>query len=431
MLPLSTSELVRHRSPFPICLPHTQLSSLRRFFQTTGCSLGEFACPLNLNTFVVRGSQSRFYVRRFSPLWKPVLIHLKDTEDATINLSSQSITRATTTATNKATSTVMARAKAVPTDTKPDATAPAKQNHTTLSETANPFNNADPFDNAIPSSRLPTLTMTAPNKASSTVTTRAKTVLTDAKPDATAPTKRKYPALSEIVGPSNKNQEGRPMGKRATKDKPKEKFDSVVSKNLTTTTSTIRQPLKAVTGAVPQSRKAVISVFERVQRLDQIREDPPPGSDATAIDSPHRAKAEILETKSLRVVSSRKQLKSVETDEEESKRVVKKCRTSSSSLPEVVVHTLPEIVYSKRTTTPEVDPYGDQWDDLDAEGADDPLMVSEYACEIFVYLKEVEVSELPSMSFPSLTPTSPRYPPCLTPIIWRCKRIWHGRCEAF
>ena len=108
-----------------------------------------------------------------------------------------------------------------------------------------------------PSSRLitrakPISTTTVPNKAVSTVTTKAKTVLTDAKPDATAPTKRKRAALGEIAGPS-KNQKEKPASKRTTKVKPKEKFDGVVLKStvtMTTTTSTIRQPLKAVTGAV-------------------------------------------------------------------------------------------------------------------------------------------------------------------------------------
>ena len=202
------------------------------------------------------------------------------------------------------------------------------------------------------------------------------------------------------------------MSKHTTKDKPKEKFDSFVLKTLSTVmtmpTSTIRQPLKAVTSAIPQSRKAVISVSEQVQQLEQIRKDLPPGGDAMAIDPPHRAKAEILETKSLRVVSSRKQLKPVdEVDDEESKHVVKKHRTSSSDLleeAEVVARILPEIAHPKWSTTPEADPEGDQWDDLNAEDTDDPLMVSKYVHEIFSYLKEVEVSKFPSISFPSLTP---------------------------
>ena len=39
----------------------------------------------------------------------------------------------------------------------------------------------------------------------------------------------------------------------------------------------------------------------------------------------------------------------------------------------------------------EADPNGPDWEDLDAEDADDPMMVSEYVTEIFDYLKVVEV----------------------------------------
>lgn len=39
----------------------------------------------------------------------------------------------------------------------------------------------------------------------------------------------------------------------------------------------------------------------------------------------------------------------------------------------------------------EADPNGPDWEDLDTEDADDPMMVSEYVTEIFDYLKVVEV----------------------------------------
>jgi len=230
------------------------------------------------------------------------------------------------------------------------------------------------------------------------------------------------------------------MSKRTTKDKPKEKFDGVVLKKstvTTTTTSTIRQPLKAVTGGAHQSRRAVISVSEQVQQLEQIQEDIPAGSDPMAIDIPHRTKAEILETKSLRVVSSRKQLKPVDVvDEEESRRVVKKRRTSSD-LPEeaqIVAHIPPEVedpvAHPKRSTTPEADPDGDQWDDLDAEDADDPLMVSDYVTEIFAYLKEVEVSGLSTIPFYHLsqvfqktTMPNPNYMEMQKDLAWKMRGI--------
>ena len=244
------------------------------------------------------------------------------------------------------------------------------------------------------------------------------------------------------MGPSNQNQKEKPTGRRAAKDKPKEKFDGVVLKEstvkATTTTSTIRQPLKAVTGVVPHSRKAVISVSEQVQQLEQVHRDIPAGGDQMVIDPPHRIKAEVLETKSIHAVSSRKQLKHMgEVDEEDSKRVVKKRRTSSD-LPEEarIVALIPPgeteglVAHPKQSTTPEADPDGEQWDDLDVEDADDPLMVSEYVHEIFVYLQEVEVSETPPASFYHLSPTprKRRYPTLTT---WRCKRILRGRCKVF
>lgn len=41
-------------------------------------------------------------------------------------------------------------------------------------------------------------------------------------------------------------------------------------------------------------------------------------------------------------------------------------------------------------------PYGTQlWNDLDAEGCDDPVMVSEYFADICVYFKEIEVRVSP------------------------------------
>ena len=86
---------------------------------------------------------------------------------------------------------------------------------------------------------------------------------------------------------------------------------------MTTTTSTIRQPLKAVTGVVLHSRKVVISVSEQVQQLEQVHRNIPAGGDQMVIDPPHHVKAEVLETKSIHAVSSCKQIEPVsEVDKE-------------------------------------------------------------------------------------------------------------------
>lgn len=47
----------------------------------------------------------------------------------------------------------------------------------------------------------------------------------------------------------------------------------------------------------------------------------------------------------------------------------------------------------------EADPDGDEWDDLDAEDADDPVMVSEYVVEIFNYLKGVEQTTMANPTY--------------------------------
>ncbi|KAI0777212.1 A/B/D/E cyclin [Trametes elegans] len=87
-----------------------------------------------------------------------------------------------------------------------------------------------------------------------------------------------------------------------------------------------------------------------------------------------------------------------EEDEEEASRAYKKRRTSSD-MPDVAAMHEEEVenaVIPKEQAEAEADPGGDEWDDLDAEDADDPLMVSEYVVEIFDYLKQVELTTMPN-----------------------------------
>jgi len=77
----------------------------------------------------------------------------------------------------------------------------------------------------------------------------------------------------------------------------------------------------------------------------------------------------------------------------------------------------------------EVDPEGDEWDNLDAEDADDPLMVSEYVVEIFKYMKEVEVFLYFLVMWHQLTllPSNQPYPALCT---WAVRRGSHGACAG-
>ena len=90
-----------------------------------------------------------------------------------------------------------------------------------------------------------------------------------------------------------------------------------------------------------------------------------------------------------------------EEDDAESKRVFKKRRTSSEAPEEIEVEPQDESEAAAERVAAELEPYlhdspeaqpdGDQWDDLDEEDADDPLMVSDYVADIFEYYKQIEV----------------------------------------
>ncbi|KAH9853659.1 cyclin-like protein [Lenzites betulinus] len=88
-----------------------------------------------------------------------------------------------------------------------------------------------------------------------------------------------------------------------------------------------------------------------------------------------------------------------EDDDEEAHRTHKKRRTSSD-VPDVAAMHEEEV---ENTVIPKEDVDADHeeelWDDLDAEDADDPLMVSEYVVEIFEYLKQVEQTTMSNPNY--------------------------------
>lgn len=75
-----------------------------------------------------------------------------------------------------------------------------------------------------------------------------------------------------------------------------------------------------------------------------------------------------------------------------------KQRKTLPSSPEVELES--KSLPSLRTETPPVLVEAvPEWDDLDADDAEDPLMVSEYVVEIFNYLREQELSTLPTPDY--------------------------------
>lgn len=157
----------------------------------------------------------------------------------------------------------------------------------------------------------------------------------------------------------------------ASKETKAQKFDGVVIK----TSTTGRQPLRTVAGLTTRRGTRAAAAPSQIHPLQDIKEQP--------------AK-EVART--VTVVAPPPEMKMAVEDD----RVFKKRRTSSEAPEEVKSfdeqHEVAQALEFGVDSEPEADPNGHDWDDLDAEDADDPLMVSEYVSEIFLYMKQLEVS---------------------------------------
>lgn len=227
--------------------------------------------------------------------------------------------------------------------------------------------------------------------------------------------KRKREALGEVTLVTNNKPTAAPS---KVKDL-KETFDGVVlkPKPLTTrrTVAVTRQSTKSTAVAINSN------VLKEVKEAEVIRV---PDEDAMVVDPapPPQQLPSITVRRSLvaeekaiaprrsdtqrraSIRSARQQV----AEDDEADRVSKKRRTSSEAPEETLddddngqlcvdeeeaaVKISAEIeAYADEV---EADPENSAWDDLDADDAEDPLMVSEYVVEIFQYLKQVEVSTL-------------------------------------
>ncbi|PIL27699.1 hypothetical protein GSI_10852 [Ganoderma sinense ZZ0214-1] len=238
----------------------------------------------------------------------------------------------------------------------------------------------------------------------STAATRAKSIAVAAssKADPTVQVKRKREALGEVPKPPE-NKAKLAAGHADLKGKErvkeiKEKFEGVVLQKTTTTTTAPTRRTRT-TGPAPSQARGLQPLREDDE--DAMAIDPAP---LAPIPSPKRFVA-AREAARTGVPAASKVPRRVsrpskpDEDEEEANRAYKKRRTSSD-MPDVDALHEEEV---ENVVVPaeqlEADPFGDQWDDLDVEDADDPLMVSEYVVEIFDYLKEVEQTTMPNPNY--------------------------------
>jgi G2/mitotic-specific cyclin 2 len=268
------------------------------------------------------------------------------------------------------------------------------------------------------------------------VSTRTKAVTKDAQlDDPAAQGKRKRSTLADVTVNRPKAR-----GLAAEKGKAKEdaaqavpvpptKFAGVVIKNKSAATTALplsRQVLRSVTAAAPHP----VPPPKRTTRSSAVPNHVVTGTkaelkanlhvDAMVIDPPdlhvpptrvngHARKFTSSVTAAQKTSAAHAKHEERERDdiEAEANRVFKKRRTSSEAPEDQKedgkehveagdqVGDIAERELQKHLQEigreVEADPDGPDWEDLDAEDADDPMMVSEYVIEIFDHLKVVEV----------------------------------------
>lgn len=263
------------------------------------------------------------------------------------------------------------------------------------------------------------------------MSTRPKAVVAkDSQPeDLAAQGKRKRSTLGEVIVNKPKSRvatvdKGKGKEDAATAPAPPGKFAGVVVKSklpatVSTTTVAATRHVRKVSAAVPHLDPAPKRTTRSSTTVNHgVKEGKPAlHVDAMVIDPPdlhvppHRVNGHTRKP-SLSTAIRRNPLTQAERDETEaeSNRVFKKRRTSSDppeqhdeeDKEEVEVEDQVRDIAEKELQKHlhaiehelEADPDGAEWEDLDAEDADDPMMVSEYVNDIFEYLKVVEVSSL-------------------------------------
>ncbi|KAJ7057864.1 g2/mitotic-specific cyclin cdc13 [Mycena amicta] len=203
-------------------------------------------------------------------------------------------------------------------------------------------------------------------------------------------------------------------GKTQPKGKEKEatdKLDGATSKGPTLRTT--RQPLRTVAGtrynAIVDDAETVPVDDNNAMLIDHLPPQPSlPAVPARRSLVPREntvatRPAEAAVRRQTRSSLSR-QVENVQDDEEEAP--AHKRRKTSSDSPEeaeedreaappqteeeTIAARIAAEIESYANGEPEADPESSPWEDLDAEDADDPVMVSEYVVDIFKYLKQVE-----------------------------------------
>ncbi|KAK2461041.1 hypothetical protein APHAL10511_006982 [Amanita phalloides] len=265
---------------------------------------------------------------------------------------------------------------------------------------------------------LASIAETAARATGATAASKAKAIAASVDPKIVTSAKRKREALGEVTGLVTNNRL-RPL---AGKGKVKEgKLDGVVLNKSKTSVS--RQPLRTTRQTTKTSvATAKVDNLETVTEHTEVHQKQ--DENAMILDIPYGLRrsfvTKAVEAKFKSKVGTHHRVPSVsgipvnrEKDEEEADRACKKIRTSSEppaeeppALDAAQLRAKEEEATAKIAAQfetdfedVEADPEGPDWEDLDADDVDDPLMVSEYVSEIFDYMKQLELATLPNPNY--------------------------------
>ncbi|KAK7046682.1 cyclin N-terminal domain-containing protein [Favolaschia claudopus] len=261
-----------------------------------------------------------------------------------------------------------------------------------------------------------------------TAASRAKTGLagaSDLKPDVPVG-KRKREVLGEntaVAGNRSKNQTTK--GKEKEGVVKKDKLDAATGKP--TTVRTTRQPLRVVAG---KGHNTAVDDAEHDGKLE-VREDLRVDEHAMLVDLPPQPALPVapvrrslvagentsvatrhstaapppainplyheVDVEDDRAHKRRKTSSDFPEQSEEDPAVLEEARLQAEE--ELIAARIAAELDSYANDEPEADPETSPWDDLDADDADDPVMVSEYVTDIFQYLKQVELTTMPNPNY--------------------------------
>ncbi|KAJ7787177.1 cyclin-like protein [Mycena olivaceomarginata] len=231
----------------------------------------------------------------------------------------------------------------------------------------------------------------------------------DVKPDAPA-AKRKREALGENTGLANgRSQNQTAKGKEKEGVVKKEKVDAATGKATTPEPQDVKVEVKEELRVDENAMLSLVAGENTSVATRQSTAASRRSSTRRSVPAPQDLEEELDDDRAHK--RRRTSSDSPEEPEEEDPELLEQARLQAEE--ELITARIAAELEAYANDDPEADPETSPWDDLDADDADDPVMVSEYVVDIFKYLKQIELTTMPS----------PNYMASQTELAWKMRGV--------